>query len=188
MGVCNLNKDAIAKCCIGDSKAWYDFVNVYYGYIANIVGNTLSSRIQKNDNVNVEEVTQVVFEKMVKDDFKILKSWESDKSKFSTWLTVVTRRVAIDWLRKESKIHHTLQFESENIELYCIEENAQHMEHPEIRMDMLTERQQHIITLLYRDDMDVSDVAVALGVSCQTVRSVKHQALQRLRRHYGVAA
>jgi DNA-directed RNA polymerase specialized sigma24 family protein len=39
--------------------------------------------------------------------------------------------------------------------------------------------------MLYDQEMEVAEIAAALKIDAQTVRSMHHKALQRLRAHFG---
>ena len=49
---------------------------------------------------------------------------------------------------------------------------------------LLSPRQREILTMLYDRDMEVSEVALALGIDPQTVRSAHHKAMIKLRAHF----
>ena len=49
---------------------------------------------------------------------------------------------------------------------------------------LLSPRQKLVLTMLYDRDMEVADVATALGVDPQTVRSTHHKAMLKLRSHF----
>ena len=55
---------------------------------------------------------------------------------------------------------------------------------PIIPTQLLTARQQLVLSMLFEDGMDVGEVAEALGVNPQTIRSTKHKAMERLRAHF----
>lgn len=50
--------------------------------------------------------------------------------------------------------------------------------------DILTERQAQVLTLMFRDNMAPKEIATKLDINTRTVRSIKFQALNRLREHY----
>ncbi|BCS87648.1 hypothetical protein PSDVSF_08900 [Pseudodesulfovibrio sediminis] len=53
--------------------------------------------------------------------------------------------------------------------------------------DVLTKRQTEVITLYYKEGLVACEIAAALGITARTVRSIKFQALNRLRKYYGAA-
>lgn len=51
---------------------------------------------------------------------------------------------------------------------------------------VLTGRQEEILTLSLRDGWEAGDIAKMLNVTRETVRSTKFQAIEKLRKHYGI--
>ena len=49
---------------------------------------------------------------------------------------------------------------------------------------LLSPRQREILAMLYDRDMDVAEIARALGIDPQTVRSGHHKAMVKLRAHF----
>ncbi len=49
---------------------------------------------------------------------------------------------------------------------------------------LLSPRQALVLELLYRRDLEVADAAAIMGVDRQTVRSMHHKALAKLRTHF----
>ena len=53
---------------------------------------------------------------------------------------------------------------------------------------LLSPRQREIMAMLYDRDMEVAEIAAALGVDPQTVRSTHHKAMIKLRAHFKAEA
>jgi RNA polymerase sigma-70 factor (ECF subfamily) len=49
---------------------------------------------------------------------------------------------------------------------------------------LLSPRQLEILGMLYDGEMDVAEIATALGIDPQTVRSAHHKAMLKLRAHF----
>jgi RNA polymerase sigma-70 factor (ECF subfamily) len=49
---------------------------------------------------------------------------------------------------------------------------------------LLSPRQKLIVTMIYERDMEVTEIATALGIDPQTVRSTHHKAMLKLREHF----
>jgi RNA polymerase sigma-70 factor (ECF subfamily) len=49
---------------------------------------------------------------------------------------------------------------------------------------LLSPRQREILAMLYDREMDVAEIARALGIDPQTVRSAHHKAMLKLRVHF----
>ncbi len=53
---------------------------------------------------------------------------------------------------------------------------------------LLSPRQREILGMLYDKEMDVAEIARALGIDPQTVRSAHHKAMVKLRAHFKARA
>jgi RNA polymerase sigma-70 factor (ECF subfamily) len=62
---------------------------------------------------------------------------------------------------------------------------AEPVERLAIPPDLLSPRQALILAMLYDREMDPAEVAAALGIEVQTVRSMHHKALAKLRAFFG---
>lgn len=165
----------------GQKAAWDRYVENYAGIIFSVALRLLRMRTGSADSDEARDITQDVFLKLVKDDFRLLATFDPSRASMSTWLTVVTRSTAMDHLRKPLRRFETVALDDE----LPARQDEVADDFPEIPESLLSDRQRQILDMLYARDMDVADVAVALGVQAQTVRSLKHQALTRLRRHFG---
>ncbi len=56
----------------------------------------------------------------------------------------------------------------------------------DIPLQLLTGRQKLVLSLLFEDGMTIAEAAELVGVTDQTIRSTKHKALERLRKHFSV--
>ena len=165
----------------GQKAAWDRYVENYAGIIYSVALRLLRMRTGSADPDEARDITQDVFLKLVKDDFRLLATFDPTRASMGTWLTVVTRSTAMDHLRKPLRRFETVALDEE---LPASRDEAAD-DFPEIPESLLSDRQRQILDMLYAKDMDVAEVAIALGVQAQTVRSLKHQALTRLRRHFG---
>ncbi len=52
--------------------------------------------------------------------------------------------------------------------------------------ELLSPRQSEILAMIYDRDMDVAEIATTLRIDAQTVRSMHHKAMLKLRAHFGV--
>jgi RNA polymerase sigma-70 factor (ECF subfamily) len=162
----------------GDKRAWDRFVADNAAVIYAAVRRKLASAGRAGD---ADDVVQDVFVKLCRNDFKILKSFDPKRSKLTTFLTVVATTTAIDHLRKARPESGGLDEMPERLASVDAVEPAR----IKIPDGLLPERQALVIKLLYTQEMEVSEAAELLGVEPQTVRSLHHKALTRLRAHFG---
>lgn len=127
------------------------------------------------------DVLQEVFVRLVRDDFNLLKRHDPTRASLSTWLGVVATSTALDWLRKSPPAHAPLDEVAEPAAAEIEGAEAAHDALAGLPPGLLPPRQALILKMIYTDDMDVADVAQQLHIEAQTVRSLRHKALNTLR-------
>lgn len=137
----------------------------------------VAARALGRSGAALDEVIQDCFVRLCRDDFAALRRFDTERGKLSTWLGAVAAHTAADVLRRQAPAHEALDTVEED-ELPSATDRNWHLELPK---DLLTARQALVLTLLFEDDLDPDEVAQMLKVSTQTVRSIKHQGLARLR-------
>jgi RNA polymerase sigma-70 factor, ECF subfamily len=80
----------VRRCIAGESAAWEEIVQRYQRRIYNICYRFSGSPDQAQD------LTQEVFIKM----YGSLKSYDSQRAAFMTWMTTITRNLLVDYFRK----------------------------------------------------------------------------------------
>lgn len=159
----------------GDRTAWENFVRRYGGLIvAAVRGIALAYS-------DVEDLTQEVFVRLCKDDFRLLRNYDPARAGLSTWLTIVARSTARDALRRRRADSVPIEAVPEAQLAVDPVEPVQKLKLPEA---LLSPRQREILAMLYDREMDVAEIARALGIDPQTVRSAHHKAMIKLRAHF----
>ncbi len=171
----------LEACLRGEKKAWDAFVDHAAPILFTAVRRTLRRYGVASDAGDVEDLAQDVFVRLVKDGFRLLRSYDPSRASLSTWLTLVARSVTIDHLRRR-KLPTVPLGGAEPTQA-----PAEPAEALEVPAGLLSPRQQLVLTLLFDDDLSVEEAARALGVEPQTIRSTKHKAIVKLRRFFGAA-
>jgi RNA polymerase sigma factor (sigma-70 family) len=164
--------DALAR---GDKGAWEAFVRRYAGLVAAAV------RGVAREATEVEDLAQEVFLRLCKDDFRLLRSYDPARAGLSTWITIVARSTARDAMRRHRPVLVHIDAVPEGRLAIDPVEPAQKLKLPEA---LLSPRQREILTMLYDREMEVAEIANALGIDPQTVRSAHHKAMVKLRAHF----
>ncbi|MBC2715897.1 MAG: sigma-70 family RNA polymerase sigma factor [Desulfobacteraceae bacterium] len=167
----------------GHDKDWKIFSDRVFPLIYSAVRKILSSRVAVIREPDIRDVVQDVFTILIKDDYRALKSYQPQKASMSTWLTTIAIRTAIKFAKQQKPASQSLDLESINIPAPQIKQTTS-IDIPE---DLLTPRQMLILHMFIDREMDVKEIAGTLNVSPQTVRSTRHKAVKRLRRHLGVS-
>ena len=159
----------------GEKAAWDAFVRRYGGLVVAAVRGVAMAPAE------VEDLTQEVFLRLCKDDFRLLRSYDPARASLSTWLTIVARSTARDGLRRRRAEAVPIEAVPEAQLAIDPVEPVQRLKLPEA---LLSPRQREILAMLYDRDMDVAEIARALGIDPQTVRSGHHKAMVKLRAHF----
>ena len=177
----SIRRDFDLQACLGgDARAWAAFVERFAPVILAAVSRTFHARGAGHDEAAIEDATQDVFVRLVREGFRLLRSFNPARASLVTWLTIVARSAALDHLRKR------------RLPAVSLDENLHDQARPaeplgdelELPPGVLTDRQKLVLRLLFEKDLSVTQAAAALHVDEQTIRSTKHKALTRLRQHF----
>jgi len=159
----------------GEKAAWDAFVRRYGGLVVAAVRGVAFAY------GDVEDLTQDVFVRLCKDDFRLLRSYDPARASVSTWITIVARSTARDGLRRRRPESVPIDAVPEAQLAIDPVEPVEKLKLPEA---LLSPRQREILAMLYDREMEVAEIARALGIDPQTVRSAHHKAMLKLRAHF----
>ncbi len=175
----------LQPCLRGEKKAWDTFVEQYSPMIYASVKRTLSGSSANIPGRTLEDIAQEVFVRLIRDNYRLLRQFDSKRASLSTWLALVARSVCIDQLRKRQI--ETFSLEDSDIKASSGRSGsaeAQSANSEALPLHLLTARQRLVLNMLFEEQMSVSQAAMILSVDDQTIRSTKHKALERLRAHF----
>jgi RNA polymerase sigma factor (sigma-70 family) len=173
-----IDNDIIQRVRSGDQQAYAQLVSKYQSFVFSIVLRYVQSR------EDAEEVAQDVFVKAYRSlgDFR-------GESKFSTWLYTITTTSSITFLRKRKLDVQSLDNEkvfaqADNIDggmqANQVEQKSRvAMVNQAIRL--LSADDAQIITLFYKGEQSLDEIAHILGQETNTVKVRLHRARQRLK-------
>jgi RNA polymerase sigma factor (sigma-70 family) len=159
----------------GDKGAWDAFVRRYAGLIVSAI------RGVTHDAQEAEDLVQEVFIRLCKDGYRLLKTYDPSRAGITTWLTIVARSTARDALRRRRL--QSVPIDAVNEAAFAVPPKEP-VERLKLPQNLLSPRQREILTLLYDQEMDVAEIAAKLDIDAQTVRSMHHKALAKLRAHF----
>ena len=162
----------------GDKPAWDAFVRRYAALIMAAVRG-----VAQDGGGEAEDLTQEVFIRLCKDGFRLLKTYDPARAGLTTWLTIVARSTARDALRRRRIQGVNIDDVPEAALAVPAVEPVDRLTYPQA---LLSPRQREILALIYDRDMDVAEIATRLRIDAQTVRSMHHKAMLKLRAHFGV--
>jgi RNA polymerase sigma-70 factor (ECF subfamily) len=170
--------EIINKVLGGDHQAFAALVSRYQNYVFTLVLRMVKGR------EDAEEVAQDVFVKA----YRSLKDFRGD-SKFSTWLYTIANTSSITFLRKKKTEIHSLDDEStfeladsvdSGFRANLVEQKSkQQMVNKAIAM--LSPEDAEVITLFYKNEQSLQEIAQILGQEANTVKVRLHRARTRLK-------
>jgi RNA polymerase sigma-70 factor (ECF subfamily) len=174
--------ERLKRCLAGDARAWREWVGETAPVIRRAVVQTLLRHTGRADDADADELTQDVYLRLVRADCRLLRSFDPERSRLATWLTLVARSTVVDALRRRRLRPVPLDARAFDVAAPAPPPAAE----PVVPPGLLTPRQELVLRLLFDEEREVAEVARLLDVDEQTVRSTKHKALTALRRHLGV--
>jgi RNA polymerase sigma factor (sigma-70 family) len=172
------DSEIISKVLTGDQQAYAELVARYQNYVF-----TLAFRFTKNRE-DAEEVSQDIFVKA----YRALADFKGN-SKFSTWLYTIVNNTCITFLRKKKLQTHSLDkegvFEVADSQDSGLRAN-QVEQKSKIAMvnnaiKMLGADDAEIITLFYKSEQSLEEIAQILGLETNTAKVRLHRARTRLK-------
>ena len=170
--------DIISAVLNGNQQAYAQIVDRYQGFVFTLVLRYIKSR------EDAEEVAQDIFVKAYRAlaDFK-------GTAKFSTWLYTIVTTTYISFLRKKKLETHSLENEKvfEAAESKDSGMNANQIEQKSKlamvhnAIAMLSADDAEIVTLFYKGEQSLEEIAQILGIEANAVKVRLHRARTRLK-------
>jgi RNA polymerase sigma-70 factor (ECF subfamily) len=172
------DSEIISKVLSGDQQAYAGLVTRYQSYVF-----TLALRFTKNRE-DAEEVSQDIFIKAYRAlaDFK-------GTSKFSTWLYTIVNNTCITFLRKKRLQTHSLDNEGvfevadsqeSGLRANLVEQKSK-VAMVNNAINLLNTDDAEIITLFYKSEQSLEEIARILGLETNTAKVRLHRARTRLK-------
>ena len=158
----------------GDKSGLKDIYDEYLGYVYSIIYGIVNQR------ENAEDITQEFFVKI----YTLAPSMEL-KDSHKTYLATIARNMAIDFVRKNSRMSLVEDFTEEGMEPV-----SQDKPEDEVISDMtvlqalesLSEKERQVISMKILSEMTFQEISDALSVPLGTITWRYQEALKKLRR------
>jgi len=140
-------------------------------------------RYRVGDDQQAQDLTATTFEKA----WKKRHQYRGTRDEFVGWLYAIARNVVYDYFRKSRDVValDDVMFHSSGEEI--TEEVARKIEFDRLVhcIQLLSEREQDLITLKYGADLNNRQIAKQLGLSESNVGSILHRTVKKLRAEMG---
>lgn len=99
MGLSEFDRELLDKCLNVQPGSWEHFTDRFAGVLMGVVTHVANSRDIVTTIMDREDIVATVFEKLVEDDFRVLRNFRGTSSLY-TYLSIVCRRIAVRQLIK----------------------------------------------------------------------------------------
>ena len=192
----NLSDYELIQRCLDntDRAVWEVFVRRYSKLIWNTIHKTFHTYSFRYSNEDSEDMFSALFLALIENDFKKLRQFRSENAcSVSTWLTIITSRMTIDYMRKD-KSRYIVTPGNEEKELWEIIPDSRYradkvMEEREKeeslsnRIAALSPHDGMIYDLLYKQGFSPEDTAKTLGLSVSAVYTRKHRIIEKIKKN-----
>jgi RNA polymerase sigma-70 factor (ECF subfamily) len=171
------DNEVIQQVLQGNQQAFAVLVSRYQQFVFTIVLRYVINREE------AEELAQDVFVKAYRylADFK-------GQSRFSTWLYTITQTTCLSFLRKKPDPSTFLEEERlvylTDRQMHTVQDRAEKKEHTAVidtAISRLSTTDAQIITLFYKAEQSLEEIAQILGIPANTVKVKLHRARHRLK-------
>lgn len=172
------DNEVISRVLGGDQQAYAVLVNRYQNFVF-----TLALRFTRNRE-DAEEVSQDIFVKA----YRALADFRG-ASKFSTWLYTIVNTTCITFLRKKrletwsldnEKIFEAAESQDSGMQANLVEQKSRSVMVKKA-VDLLGSDDAEIITLFYKGEQTLEEIAQILGIEANAVKVRLHRARARLK-------
>ena len=167
--------ETLQQALSGDDGAW----DRVFDRLWPIVAGVAASHIFGMDYSAVEDCAQNTFARLLEKDSRRLREYDPHRGTIESYVAKIAYHCTIDFLRTHARHSRNIN----QIQITASQNDSEHFYPWELTaaLETLTTREKEVMELLYFDHVDTGDIANRLGVTAETVRSVKSHAMQKLR-------
>jgi len=181
----------VQGCVSGNAEAWRALMKQYGALVAHAVRTTFFRVLKQADPNLVDDAVQAVWLSLCADQCRRLKGFEGNAA-LSTWLTVLSTRRALDFIRSEMRKGSMKHVHLDNEDRDLVKELQAPEDQEQFSMDelfilyealeRLPEDDRLILKMYYLDGLSYRSIAGVLKVAPNTVSSYILRARDKLKR------
>ena len=181
----------VQGCVSGNAEAWRALMKQYGALVAHAVRTTFFRVLKQADPNLVDDAVQAVWLSLCADQCRRLRGFEGN-SALSTWLTVLSTRRALDYIRSEMRKGSMKHVHLDNEDRDLIKELQAPEDQEQFSMDelfilyealeRLPEEDRLILKMYYLDGLSYRSISGVLKVAPNTVSSYILRARDKLKK------
>jgi RNA polymerase sigma-70 factor (ECF subfamily) len=182
-----LDRALLQRCLNHEPGAWNDFVDRYLGLIYHVIHHTAHLRSVPLNPEDTEDIAAEVLLQIVAGDYAILRQFRGNAS-LATYLTVITRRMAIHELLKRGGGPDGAARPDGRALRTDIEDRPkaqaglESLEEVQKLLRRLPSRERQVVRLFYVEGRSYEEISTALDIPVNSIGPVLSRAKQKLRK------
>jgi len=172
---------------INEDEIWEEFEIEYSRLIHFNIRKIFREYNFNYDKYDIEDCYSEIILKLYKQKKSILEKYNSNESKFSTYLTIICYNKIKDYM--SSMKYKYNERSAEKLEIFNIQSDMKIddiLQVNEIFEKCLNEKEILIMKLFYYEELNSNEISEILGVSDSTIRVTKKKILEKIKRMYDV--
>lgn len=182
-----VDRELLDRCLARKPRSWEDFVDRFIGLVHHVVDHTAQARSMQLGPEDREDVISEVFVALLNDDFAVLRRFRGESS-FATYLTVISRRVAVKELLKR-RTHRTVNGSMDDVSSSDVsngssrhgEKHKEGREQVQRLLKTLDGIEADLVRMRYLDGMSYGEIEAASGLPANSIGPTLSRAKAKLR-------
>lgn len=175
------DKELLRRCLNHETGAWRAFVDQYLALIYRVIHYTAHLRSQRLSPEDVEDLAAEVLMQIVAGDYKLLRQFQGH-SRFSTYLTVVARRICVHLMSKrQPKVVASAALEGQAAPNAAPDASLETLDEVHKLLARLPKKAREIVRLHYLEGRSYEDISAIANVPVNSIGPILSRAMQVLR-------
>lgn len=179
---------------LSSNEFWESFIKNYSRLLASIIIKTFNYYNFIFNPEHLSDCNQDIILQIFNKKETIFGNYNSEKSKFTTYLSVIVTRATIDYLNKNKKYYANVELKDsvppsgesaigyKHIEESIIDKEEDISFEDILKSGKLTDREKLILKMIFIKEMTSKEVGDFLNISESTVRVTKKKAIGKLKK------
>lgn len=167
---------------LSSNEFWESFIKNYSRLLTSIIIKTFNYYNFIFNPEHLSDCNQDIILQIFNKKETIFGNYNSEKSKFTTYLSVIVTRATIDYLNKNKKYYANVELKEKHIEESIIDKEEDISFEDILKSGKLTDREKLILKMIFIKEMTSKEVGDFLNISESTVRVTKKKAIGKLKK------
>lgn len=167
----------LARLTAGDENAWDLFSERYSALVYSVAAGVFTSQKTRPHPEDIEEAVQNTYLRLIKDDFRLLKTYDPTRASLTTWLAVVARSTSLNTY----KSLNALEPQCMDVPSHANPVFPGAEERLEIPEEILSPRERQIMRLSCVEELTAEEISETTNLQKRTVYNCRSNALKKIR-------